>query len=80
MKKSITIALIVSGVVLVLLIGLMKGKEDYKYTQADIDKCLDLYLEKMEPTARDFELYDLDNNGKITLNDCVAVVKKVKGE
>lgn len=79
MKKSITIALIVSGVVLVLLIGLTKGK-DYKYTQADVDKCLDLYLEKMEPTARDFELYDLDNNGKITLSDCVAVIKKVKGE
>ena len=50
----------------------------YRYTQKDIDRVVDIFLEKVEPTKQDYKRYDLDNNGELTLYDLVLVCKRVK--
>lgn len=50
----------------------------YEYTQKDIDRTINILLEKENPTKRDYKLYDLDKNKKISLYDLTLVCKEVK--
>ena len=77
MKKWYMIG--IAGVVLVIISSVALYKCcHHKYTQKDIDRVTDIILEKVEPTKKDYKLYDLDKNGVFTLYDLVLVCKEAK--
>ncbi|MBO7527032.1 MAG: hypothetical protein J6T74_03940 [Clostridia bacterium] len=77
MKKWYITGIIGVALVIVSSVALYKNY-NYKYTQKDIDKIMNILLEKTRPTKKDYKLYDLDKTGEFTLYDLVLVCKEAK--
>lgn len=61
------------------LVSTMAKASLYDYTESDADRVKDIILKRSEPTDLDYEKYDLNGDGKITVNDFVMIKKKLKG-
>lgn len=51
---------------------------DYDYTQADYQRALDIYLERITPTQEDLDKYDINGDGQIDLQDVMTILKLVR--
>ena len=75
--KGLKIAIVVVMVLIAITLGI-RLFGGYKYTQKDVDKALDIYLNDSKPSKKELRLYDINNDKEITLYDVVELCKKVK--
>ena len=75
--KELKIAIVVVMLLIAITLGI-RLFGGHKYTQKDVDKALDIYLNDSKPSKKELKLYDLDKNNEINLYDVVKINKKVK--
>lgn len=48
---------------------------DYNYTEDDVQRLLDIYMGRIDPTPEDYLKYDFNGDGRLLLNDVLALRK-----
>ena len=73
-KEKILLAIMIALIIIAMTLLAIKER---KYTQKDVDRALNIYLENKKANVIDYIRLDMDHNYKIDLTDVMIVNKKV---